>query len=196
MVDPHRVRHVGRVVQVVTVAVGQVDAVDDRGRGGDQVEVELALQPLLDDLEVQQAEEAAAEAEAERRRGLRLVVKLASLSRSLAEALAQLLVIGGVGREQAAEHHRQHGLKPGSGSAAGRRSSVIVSPTWQSATALMPAVMKPISPGPSRSTALRLRREDADPLDLVARAGRHQADLLAASSSRPSLTRTRITTPR
>jgi hypothetical protein len=36
------------------------------GRGGDQVQVELALEPLLHDLHVQQAEEAAAEAEAER----------------------------------------------------------------------------------------------------------------------------------
>ena len=49
-------------------AVGQVELVDDARRGGDEVEVELALQPLLDDLEVQQAEEAAAEAEAERGR--------------------------------------------------------------------------------------------------------------------------------
>ena len=53
------------------VAVGRWTLVDDRGRGRDQVEVELARQPLLDDLEVQQAEEAAAEAEAQRRRGLR-----------------------------------------------------------------------------------------------------------------------------
>jgi len=43
------------------------DLVDHRRRGRDEVEVELALQPLLDDFEVQQAEEAAAEAEAERR---------------------------------------------------------------------------------------------------------------------------------
>ena len=48
------------------------ELVDHRRRGRDQVEVELALQPLLDDLEVQQAEEAAAEAEAERGRGFHL----------------------------------------------------------------------------------------------------------------------------
>ena len=43
------------------------------------------------------------------------------------------------------------GLKPGSGADAGLRSSVMVSPTSVSATALMPAVIKPISPGPSAS---------------------------------------------
>ena len=41
------------------------------------------------------------------------------------------------------------GRKPGSGSAVGLRSSVIVSPTRVSATCLIEAVMKPISPGPS-----------------------------------------------
>ena len=40
--------------------VGQAHAVLDRRRGRDQVEVELALEPLLDDLHVQQAQEAAA----------------------------------------------------------------------------------------------------------------------------------------
>ena len=40
--------------------------VDDARIGGDDVHVVLAPQPLLDDLHVQQAEEAAAETEAER----------------------------------------------------------------------------------------------------------------------------------
>jgi hypothetical protein len=40
-----------------------VDLVDDARRRGDQVEVELALQPLLDDFQVEEAEEPAAEAE-------------------------------------------------------------------------------------------------------------------------------------
>jgi hypothetical protein len=41
-------------VQLLHLAVGEVDAVDDRGCRGDEVEVELALQPLLNDLEVQE----------------------------------------------------------------------------------------------------------------------------------------------
>src|SRR3546814_13843843 len=47
-------------------AVVHVQAVDDRGCGRDQVEVEFALQPLLHDFEVQEAQEAAAEAESQR----------------------------------------------------------------------------------------------------------------------------------
>ena len=43
----------------------------------------------------------------------------------------------------------------------------------------MPAVIKPISPGPELRDRDPLRGEDADPLDLVRRAGRHQPDLLA-----------------
>ena len=43
----------------------QGDLVDHRGGGGDQVEIELAGEALLDDFEMQQAQEAAAEAEAE-----------------------------------------------------------------------------------------------------------------------------------
>ena len=57
------------------LAVGERDLVDDRGRGGDEIEVELAGQPLLDDLEVQEPEEAAAEAEAERGAGFHLVAR-------------------------------------------------------------------------------------------------------------------------
>ena len=47
-------------------AVAHGDLVDHRGSGGDQVEIELALQPLLDDLQMQKAEKAAAKAKAER----------------------------------------------------------------------------------------------------------------------------------
>ena len=90
-----------------------MDVIDDRGRGGDEVEVEFALEPLLDDLEMQQPEEAAAEAEAQRRRGLGLVFEAGIVEAQLGEAVAQMLVIGGIGREQAAEHHRLQRLEAG-----------------------------------------------------------------------------------
>src|ERR671923_174967 len=48
------------------VAIGAEDVVLHGGDRGDQVEIELPLQPFLHDFHVQQAEEAAAEAEAER----------------------------------------------------------------------------------------------------------------------------------
>ncbi len=45
------------------------------------------------------------------------------------------------------------GRKPGSAVLTGLRSSVMVSPTRVSATSLIEAVRKPISPGPSSSTS-------------------------------------------
>ena len=47
-------------------------AVAHAGRGGDDIQIELAFQPLGDDLHVQQAKEAAAETEAQRRTRLQL----------------------------------------------------------------------------------------------------------------------------
>ena len=78
----------------------------DAGRRGDQGEVELALEPLLDDLHVQQPEEAAAEPEPERRRRLGLVGDRCVAELQLLDALAQVLEVVAVDRVQAAEHHR------------------------------------------------------------------------------------------
>ena len=50
-------------------------------------------------------------------------------------------------------------LKPGSAAAAGRLASVMVSPTLVSATSLICAVMKPISPGPSSANCSILGRK-------------------------------------
>ena len=83
-----------------------IDPVDDVRRGRDQVEVELALEPLADDLQVQQAEEPAAEAEAERRRGLRLVDQRGVVELQLVERVAQVRVVVAVDRVQPGEHHR------------------------------------------------------------------------------------------
>ena len=85
-------------------------AVGDVRRGHEQVEVELALEPLAHDLHVQQAEEAAAEAEAERLRRLRLVEERGVVQLQLLERVAQLRVVVGVGREEAGEDHRLHVL--------------------------------------------------------------------------------------
>ena len=64
----------------------------------DEVEIEFPLQPLLHDLHVEQAEEAAAEAEAERGRGLRLVVQGGIVELQPFERVAERLVLLGVGR--------------------------------------------------------------------------------------------------
>ena len=71
-------------------------AVVDVRRGHDQVEVEFALEPLADDLHVQQPEEAAAEAEAERARRLGLVEERRVVELQPLERVAQLGVLVGV----------------------------------------------------------------------------------------------------
>ena len=78
-----------------------------------EIQVVLALQPLLDDLHVQQAEEAAAKAEAQRRRGLGLARERGVVEPQLVERVAQILVARRVGREDAGEHHRLGGLEAG-----------------------------------------------------------------------------------
>ena len=87
-------------------AVLHHDAVDHVGHGRDEVEVELALQPLAHDLHVQQAEEAATEAEAERAGGLRLVHQRGVVELQLVERVAQRRVVVAVDRVEAGVHHR------------------------------------------------------------------------------------------
>ena len=60
------------VVYIQLFSVRLVYFIRDAGGGGDDVEVEFALDALLDDLHVQQPQKAAAEAEAEGDGGIRL----------------------------------------------------------------------------------------------------------------------------
>ena len=73
------------------------------------------MQPLLDDLEVEEPQEAAAEAEAERGRGLHLVGEARVVEAQLAHGRAQILELRGIDRKQPAEHHRNGGAKAGQG---------------------------------------------------------------------------------
>ena len=75
-------------------------------RRRDERQVVLTLEPLADDLHVQQAEEAAAEAEPERARGLRLERERRVVEAQLLERLAQVGVLVAVDRIEPAEHHR------------------------------------------------------------------------------------------
>ena len=85
--------------RTTTVAVGARHLVD-HGRGaGDQLELVFALEPLLHDVHVQQAEEAAAEAEAQRAGDFRLVVQRRVVEPQLRERVAKVLVVLGVDRE-------------------------------------------------------------------------------------------------
>ena len=78
--------------------------IDDARRGGDEVEVVLALEPLLDDLHVEEPEEAAAKPEAERLRRVGLEDERRVVHVELRERVAQILVLRRVRREDAGEH--------------------------------------------------------------------------------------------
>ncbi len=77
----------------------------------DEIEIELALEPLGDDLEMQEAEEAAAEAEAQRRRAFRLEREAGVVEAQTRHGIAQILEVRRIDREQAAEHHRLRRLE-------------------------------------------------------------------------------------
>jgi hypothetical protein len=82
----------------------QHDVVLDRRRRRDEVDPELALEPLLDDLHVEQAEEPAAEAEPERDGTLGLVCERGVVEMELLERLAQLRVVLAADRVDPGEH--------------------------------------------------------------------------------------------
>ena len=106
------------------LAVVLQDAVGDVRRGLHQVHVLFAFEPLLDDLHVQQAEEAAAEAEAERIGGLRLEVNDESLSRSFSSALRSVSKSPVLVGKKPQNTIGLGCLKPGSGSAASGAASL------------------------------------------------------------------------
>ena len=94
-----------RIVALNDRAVGLDDLIGDGGERGDKVEVELALEALLNDLHVEHAEEAAAEAEAERDRALRLEGQRGVVQLELFKCIAQIGILGAVLGIDAAENH-------------------------------------------------------------------------------------------
>ena len=97
------------------------DPVADAGRGGDEVDTEFALQSLLHDLHMQQAEESAAKSEAERDGIFRLVEEGGVIQLKFAQRIAQIFVIAGQNGKQAGEHHRLDRFKSGQGRSGARR---------------------------------------------------------------------------
>ena len=177
--DLHRVGVVGRIVQFHRRAVGHLHLVDDRRCRRDEVEIELALQPLLHDLEMQQAQEAATEAETQRRAGLGLEMEGRVVEAELGERLAQRLELGGIGGEETAEHHRHAGLE--AGQHLGRGLAIVGDGVAHL------AVGDGLDAGDDEAYFARaqlrhvggFRREDSDLVEIVRRGGRHHADLQA-----------------
>jgi hypothetical protein len=147
----------GGVVDLEHLAVAERHAVAHARRGGDEVDLELALQPLLHNLQVQQAQEAAAEAEAERDRVLRFEVEGAVVQPQLFERVAQHAVFVRFPPDTA--RRTPSASSPQSPAAARRRwgrRRVIVSPILASDTVLMLANRKPTSPAESSSQGIGL----------------------------------------
>jgi hypothetical protein len=107
-VDLGRVGEIARVLEDQERAVGAVHVILHRRHGRDEIEVELALQPLLHDLHVEQTEEAAAEAEAERGGRLGLVVERRVVERELLQRVPERLVLLRIGGVEPGEHHGLH----------------------------------------------------------------------------------------
>jgi hypothetical protein len=170
---------VGRVVDLARGPIAEHHLVDHARRGGDQVEIIFAGQPLLDDLEVKEAQEAAAEAEAQGGGRLHLEAEAGVVEPELGEAVAQFLEVGGVGREQAAEHHRLHLLEARQSRRGGpaRVGDGVADPRLGDVLDLG-GDEADLAGGELRHR-LDLGSEGADPVDQMGGAGGHEADLLA-----------------
>ena len=93
-------RQLGGVVDRNLRAIREVHVVAHAGGRDDEVQVKLALQTLLHDLHVEQAQKATAEAEAQGGRGLGLVGKAAVIEPQLLHGVAQVLeVVAGGGED-------------------------------------------------------------------------------------------------
>ncbi len=128
---------------------------------------------------MEEAEEATAEAEAQGGRVLRLVEERRVVEPQLLERVAQLRVLVGVHGVEPREHHRLDLLEAGQRLL--RRLAVVGERVADRDVghAPDPGDHEPDLAGRERVDGHGLRREDAELLDLVGAAGRHQAHLHA-----------------
>ena len=168
-----------RIFQFHLIAVGGVDFVHNRRSRCNQIEVELALQPLLHNLHVEQSQKSAAKTKSESRRSLGLIAQTRVIENELLESLLEILKILRFDRENAGKHHRLDFLKPRQRLFAGFFALVTVSPTFTSRMSFIPQITKPTSPASSCSKILRKWREDSELKNLVLFVRRHELDRVA-----------------
>ena len=172
-------RQFGGAVDFLHHAVGRGHAVQDAGRGRDQVLIELALEPLLDDFHVEQAQESAAKPETQRGRCFRFEEERGVVQAQLLERLTQLGVLRALHRIEPGEDHRlqfletreRRGRRPGGfgdGVADLRVGHVLDVRHHEAGFA-----------DAERIDGHGLRPEHAELFDLEVLAGLHQADLHA-----------------
>ena len=97
-----------------------MDLVDNAGGGGDEVEVVFPLQALLNDLHVQQTQEAAPEAKAQGDGGLRFIGEGGIVELQLFQGIPEVGILGAVHR---IDTRKDHGVDlPVAGQRLGSRS--------------------------------------------------------------------------
>ena len=195
MVEPRRVRQLRRVVDIDLAAVGQERPVRHRRRRGDQRQVELPLQPLPDDLHVQQPEEPAAEPDAQCVRRLRLEREARIVELEFVQRVAQVGEFVAVDGVQAAEHHRLGVLVPGQSlrCAVHRRRDGLTRP--RTPDVLDPCDQVADFPRPQPLLGRGVGRPGPDLLYVVHRSRLHEAQPRPGRSV-PSTIRMELTTPR
>ena len=104
--NARNLRIIMRVIDHDNAAVGLDYLINNARKRGDKLQIELALQPLLNYLHMQHSEEAAAEAEAERDGAFRLVRERSVVELQLIQRVAQVGVLRAVLGVDAAVDHR------------------------------------------------------------------------------------------
>ena len=159
------------------LSVGRRDPVENRRGRGDQVHVELALEPLLDNVHMEQAQETATKTEPQRGGRFRLEEERGVVETQFVERVAQLRVLVTFHWVQPREHHRLHFLEACErlGRWPGRLGNRIAD--LRIAHALDSGDHKPHFPDAQRVDHDRFWRENADLLHVVVSALRHQTNL-------------------
>ncbi len=107
------IRQLRRAVDLLHHAVRGGHAVENARRRRDEIHAEFPLEPLLDDLHVEQSQEPAPEPESERRGRLGLEEERGVVEPQLLERVAQLRILASLDRIEPGEHHRLAHLEPG-----------------------------------------------------------------------------------
>ena len=107
MLDLGHRRELRRIVHRYHRAVGLVDVINDRRRGGDELQVVLTLEAFLHDVHVKQSQKAAAETEAQCLRGFRHVLERRIIQLQLFKSHFQVVIVLALDRVETAENHRE-----------------------------------------------------------------------------------------
>ena len=106
--NQRRVWVAGRVVNPALLPVGQLELVHNARQGGDNIEIELPLEPLLYDLHMQKPEEPAPETKPQRNRGFGFKRKGGIVELQLFKRIPQVGIFRTIERVDTRKDHRLH----------------------------------------------------------------------------------------